>query len=74
MAYLRYFDKRYGDLYEVYFDDDTGAFETAMRSTGDVGRDTIYYTSLSELPLIQRQQIEHLIWQQLHPNSKSHKS
>jgi hypothetical protein len=74
MAYLRYFDQRYGDLYEVYFDDDTGAFESAMRSTGDIGRDTIYYTALGELPIIQRQQIEHLIWLKLHPKLKSPQS
>jgi hypothetical protein len=70
MAYIRYYDKRYGDLYEVYLDDDTGAFESAMRSTGDIGRDPIYYASLNELPIIQREQIEYLIWQRLHPNSK----
>jgi hypothetical protein len=74
MAYLRYFDQRYGDLYEVYFNDDTGAFESATRSTNDVGRDTIYYDSLSELPVIQREQIEYRIWQKLHPNSKSQRS
>jgi hypothetical protein len=73
MAYLRYFDQRYGDLYEVYFDD-TGKFESAMRSTGDIGRDPIYYASLNELPIIQREQIEYLIWRKLHPNSKHHQS
>ena len=74
MAYIRFYDKRYGDLYEVYLDDDTGEFESAMRSTGDIGRDPVYYASLSELPVIQREQIEYLIWRKLHPNSKSHQS
>lgn len=67
MAYLRHYDSRYGDLYEVYFDDETGAFQSAMRSPVSVGRDTIYYDTLSELPLFHRNQIEHLIWQQRHP-------
>lgn len=75
MAYLRYYDNRYGDLYEVYFDDDTGEFEGAMRSTsGNVGRDTIYYDLISELPPFHRNQIEHLIWKRLHPSSNSRES
>jgi hypothetical protein len=73
MAYLRYFDQRYGDLYEVYFDDETGAFESATRSTGNIGNDIIYYDSLGELPTIQREQIEHLIWQKLHPKQRDEK-
>lgn len=75
MAYLRYYDSRYSDLYEVYFNDNTGAFEGAVRSAGGViGSDPIYYTLLSELPPLHRDQIEHHIWKHLHPRSNSHES
>jgi len=70
MAYLRYFDTRYGDLYEVYFDEESGEFEGAMRSTGDIGRDGIYYDLFTDIPPFHRNQIEHLIWQKLHPPSR----
>ena len=75
MAYQRYYDPRYGDLYEVYFDDNTGAFEGAFRSAGGiVGNDPIHYESLSELPPFHRDKIEQLIWTHLHPPSSSPKS
>ena len=75
MAYLRYFDSRYGDLYEVYTDDVTGQFESALRSVGGaIGSEKIYYNLLSELPPHHRNQIEHLIWQQMHQPSSSHES
>lgn len=72
MAYLRYYDSRYGDLYEVYFTDHNGQFEGAFRSAGGiVGNDPIYYDKLSELPLPQRDKIEHLIWTATHPTSSN---
>ena len=71
MAYLRYFDDRYGDHYEVYFDSTTGEFQGATRSIGEIGRDPIYYDLLSELPPFHRNQIEHQIWLKLHPSHKS---
>lgn len=75
MAYLRYYDTRYGDLYEVYFNDNNGKFEGAVRSAGGiVGNDPIYYTTLSDLPPIHRDQIEHLIWIRRHPPSNSQRS
>lgn len=75
MAYLRYYDPRYGDLYEIYFNDNTGEFEGAFRSAGGiVGNDPIYYATLSELPPFHRDKVEHLIWTRLHPQSNSQKS
>ena len=75
MAYIRYFDPRYGDLYEVYTDDVTGKFESALRSVGgELGGEKIYYTLLSELPPSHRHSIEQLIWQRAHPQSSSQES
>ena len=76
MAYLRYYDPRYGDLYEVYFDDVTGEFDCAMRSpSGMIGYDSITYYLLSDLPPTHRDQIETLIWKQMHPRPlSSHES
>jgi hypothetical protein len=73
-AYIKYFDNRYGDLYEVYFNEETGEFEGAVRSIGVVGLDPVYYEYLSELPPYHRNQIEHLIWKRLHPPSKPQES
>jgi hypothetical protein len=73
-AYIKYFDERYGDLFEIYFDEKTGEFEGAVRSIGVVGLDPIYYDFLSELPPYHRNRIEHMIWKRLHPQSKSHES
>ncbi len=72
MAYLRYFDSRYGDLYEVYTTDGTGVFECALRSIGGDTGEKIYYTRLSELPPLHRSQIENLIWNHQHQQSSSH--
>jgi hypothetical protein len=69
MAYLRYYDDRYGDLYEVYFDSETGEFRGARRNVGEVGHDVIYYDQLGELPVYHRRQIEKQIWKLLHPQS-----
>lgn len=75
MAYLRYYDGRFGDLYEVYFDDATGKFEGAVRSaSGIVGNDPIYYSTISDVPPSHRDQIEHLIWKRQHPQSNDHRS
>lgn len=68
MAYCKYYDNRFGDFYEVYFTDD-GEFEMAVRSVGEIGRDTIYYDRLCDIPPYHRNQIEHMIWQKLHPSS-----
>jgi hypothetical protein len=66
--YIKYYDNRFGDLYEVYLDDD-GKFEAAVRSVGEVGRESIYYTRLSDIPDWHRNQIEDLIWHKLHNSS-----
>jgi hypothetical protein len=76
MAYLRYFDNRYGDLYEVYTDDVTGQFAGALRSIGgDIAGEKIHYSLLSDLPPHHRNHIEQLIWKHSHPpKSNSHES
>lgn len=75
MAYMRFFDSRYGDLYEVYTSDHNGRFECALRSIGgNVASEKIYYANLSDLPPHHRNQIEQLIWQHLHPSSSSPES
>jgi hypothetical protein len=71
MAYLKYYDNRFGDMYEVYFDSDTGEFEGAMRSVGELGRESIYYDTLNEIPPFHRNQIENQIWNRLHPPLRS---
>ena len=67
MAYLKFFDDRFGDLYEVYFNGETGEFQGASRSVGEVGREVITYETLSEIPPYHRNKIEHHIWIKLHP-------
>lgn len=70
MAYIRYYDPRYGDLYEVYTDELTGEFESTLRSVGgQLGGEKIFYETLSDLPPHHRNQIEHLIWQQMNPTT-----
>lgn len=71
MAYLKYYDNRFGDMYEVYFDPETGEFEGAMRSIGELGRESIYYDTLNEIPPFHRNQIENQIWNKLHPPLRS---
>jgi hypothetical protein len=68
--YLKYYDNRFGDFYEVYLDDE-GEFEMAVRSVGEIGRDTIYYDRLCDIPPSHRNQIEHAIWMKLHPTSSN---
>lgn len=70
MAYFKFFDKRFGDLYEIYTDDVTGDFEAAVRSVGEVGRDPIYYDRLSDIPPSHRNQIESMIWANRQSNSQ----
>jgi hypothetical protein len=67
--FIKYYDNRFGDFYEIYANDETGEFEMAVRSVGEVGRDSIYYDRLSDIPPYHRNQIEHIIWQKLHPSS-----
>jgi hypothetical protein len=75
MAYIQYFDDRYGDLYEVYTDDVTGEFEAALRSVGgEVNGEKIHYMNLSDIPPYPQNQIEHIIWKRQHPQSSSQKS
>ena len=69
MAYLKYYDNRFGDMYEIYFDDVTGEFEGAMRSVGEIGRESIYYDTLNEIPPFHRNQIEDRIWKMLRPSN-----
>jgi hypothetical protein len=75
MAYIQYFDPRFGDYYEIYTDDITEKFESAMRSVGGaISGEKIYYSLLSELPPHARHDIEHIIWKRSHPVSSSHES
>lgn len=62
MSYHRYFDTRFGDIYEVYTDDVTGEFESAVRNLDSLGRDPISYTRLQDIPQPQRNAIENLLW------------
>lgn len=67
--YLRHYDERFGDLYEIYVDDTTGDFSGALRSLDGVGRNTIHYERLKDIPSVQRNAIENLIhdsWQRKH--------
>lgn len=62
MSYYRYIDNRFGDIYEVYTNDETGDFQSATRSVETIGRDPIYYDHLTEIPQPQRNAIENLLW------------
>ncbi len=65
--YLRHYDNRFGDTYEIYVNDQTGEFEGALRSMEGIGRSTIHYENLKEIPPVQRNAIEHMIqlaWEQ----------
>lgn len=62
-TYLRYYDERFGDLYEIYTNPDDGSFHSARRSTEAIGRDPIYYDDLNEVPPVHRHHIEELILQ-----------
>jgi hypothetical protein len=70
MSYHRYTDNRFGDIYEIYTNDETGEFQSAVRSVDTIGRDPIYYDKLAEIPQPQRNAIENLLWSKikLEPN------
>lgn len=59
-TYLRYYDSRFGDVYEVYTDHE-GEFITACRSLDAFGRSPIYYDSLDDIPALHRGAIEQLL-------------
>jgi hypothetical protein len=58
--YIRYYDDRFGDIYELYVDH-AGNFISACRSVEAFGRDPIYYNDLDEIPVAHRGPIERLI-------------
>lgn len=60
-TYLRYYDARYGDVYEVYLSPEDGSFISACRSVEQLGRDPIYYDDLADIPPVHRSEIEQLI-------------
>lgn len=62
--YLRYYDPRYGDTYEIYVDQ-TGKFHSACRSVEALGRDSIFYDTLEEIPPFHRAAIELMINERL---------
>lgn len=70
-TYFRYYDPRYGDTYEVYLDHD-GNFQTAARSVEAIGRDVIYYDSLSDIPPLHRNTIEQLILERQKKENGNH--
>jgi hypothetical protein len=59
-TYFRYYDDRFGDIYEINTDSD-GNFVSAQRSVEAIGRDTIYYDDLKDIPPLHRNAIEHMI-------------
>jgi hypothetical protein len=60
-TYLRYYDERFGDVYEIYLNKFTGEFESACRSVEALGRDPIYYYDFDEIPVAHRGPIEQMI-------------
>lgn len=59
-TYLRYYDPRFGDTYEIYLTLD-GVFHSACRSVEQIGRDPIYYDALEDIPQPHRNAIEQMI-------------
>ena len=59
-TYLRYYDVRFGDVFEIYVDHD-GEFITAKRSVAALNNDPIYYDSLGQIPMTHRQAIVDLL-------------
>lgn len=59
-TYFRYYDERFGDVYEIYVGHD-GEFVSACRSVEAIGRDPIYYDKLTEIPQVPRNVIEGMI-------------
>lgn len=70
MSYHRYTDQRFGDIYEVYTDDESGEFQSAVRSFDRIGHDSIYYDRLVEIPQPQRNAIENLLWKKQSPSQQ----
>ena len=58
--YLRYYDERFGDVYEIYTDHDCN-FITACRSLEAFGRNSIYYDDIEQIPLHVKAKIEQLL-------------
>lgn len=59
--YIRHYDDRFGDMYEIYLNDQTQEFEGALRSVEAIGMKPIYYEQLKDIPPVQRNAIEHAI-------------
>lgn len=59
-TYLRYYDPRFGDVYDIYLNAD-GSFHSARRSVERIGADPIYYDTVEEIPPAHRTHIEDLI-------------
>lgn len=59
-GYLRYYDQRYGDTYEIYLDAE-GGFLSAARSVDKIGNRPIFYDSMEDIPAYHRSVIEGLI-------------
>lgn len=60
-TYFRYYDTRYGDVYEIYLDSSDMSFVSACRSVEALGRDPIYYDALEDIPQNARHAIEEMI-------------
>lgn len=60
MTSFTYYDERYGDTYEVYLTFE-GEFEQALRYVDRIGIDPISYSSLGEIPIGARNEIEQRI-------------
>ncbi len=61
-GYLRYYDPRYGDTYEIYLDRE-GNFISAARHIGAIGQDPIFYDHVSDVPTVHQAGIRDLIRQ-----------
>jgi hypothetical protein len=59
-TYFRYYDPRFGDVYEIYTDHD-GNFISAARSVEGIGREPIYYDDFNDIPPLHRNEIEQLL-------------
>ena len=70
MSYHRYTDNRFGDIYEIYTDDETGEFQSAVRSVDTIGLDPIYYDHINQIPQPQRNAIENLLWKKQSPSQQ----
>lgn len=55
--YIRYYDPRFGDIYEIFVDHD-GEFVSARRSMETLGQDCLYYDDIEHIPSAHRNDIE----------------